>query len=127
MGQHVLTMKDLHLIDSYSRTVAHVAETVGPATAKIEVQTGSAEQKRRSGREGSGSGFVFAPDGLILTNSHVVHGARHIDVLLPGLEPQRARLVGEDPHTDLAVISISGHELPYVELGESKKLRVGQI
>jgi S1-C subfamily serine protease len=76
---------------------------------------------------GSGSGFVFTPDGLILTNSHVVRGSRDIEVSLPNGDHQRARVVGQDPHTDLAVLSIAGPDLPHASFGESKRLKVGSI
>ena len=96
---------DAALLDAYSRTVTRAAGRVGPATVKVDV---GGKSERDSERRGSGSGFIFTPDGLILTNSHVVHGARQIEVSLPSGEHQRARIVGEDPHTDLAVLSIAG-------------------
>jgi len=126
-------------LDAYSRIVTRVAEKVGPATAKVELKKrvvssrSSQSPSRGRGRgqpqsgDGAGSGFVFTPDGFIVTNSHVVAGADKIMVTLPGGEPAVARLVGEDPHTDLAVVSIYGNDLPYVELGESKKLKVGSL
>jgi S1-C subfamily serine protease len=70
---------------------------------------------------------VFTPDGFLITNSHVVRGSQRILVSLPGQEPQHARLVGDDPHTDLAVLGITGHDLPYASFGESKRLEVGSI
>jgi S1-C subfamily serine protease len=131
---------DAAVLDAYSLTIAHVAETVGPATAKVEVHgphDGDASERDSKGRSrdrsrgapaGSGSGFVFTPDGLLLTNAHVVAGAGRIEVTLPGGDSAQARLVGVDPHTDLAVLSVYGaHALPYVRFGESKSLRVGQI
>ena len=119
---------DAVLLDAYSRTVTQAAERVGPATVKIEVRSPAGERSRTPAeRSGSGSGFIFTPDGLILTNSHVVHDARQIDVALPNGEQQRARVVGEDPHTDLAVLSIAGPDLPHVSFGESKRLQVGSI
>jgi S1-C subfamily serine protease len=117
---------DAALLDAYSSTVAHAAERAGPATVRIEVGGG---RSRRRGREvrGSGSGFLFAPDGLIVTNSHVVHGAQQIEVTLADGASARARLIGDDPHTDLAVLGIEGHALPFLEIGDSKGVRVGQI
>ena len=123
---------DAALLDAYSQTVTRVAKRVGPATAKVDVRrslggpvTGSRADGPRDG--GSGSGFLFTPDGLIVTNSHVVAGARSIAVTLPSREPQTAHVVGEDPHTDLAVIGISGHDLPFAQFGSSRSLEVGSI
>ncbi len=122
-------------LDAYSRIVTRVAEKVGPATAKVELKKKPAEvprsrrnqpQNRQQG-DGAGSGFVFTPDGFIVTNSHVVAGADKILVTLPGGEATVARVVGEDPHTDLAVVSVYGNDLPYIEFGESKKLKVGSL
>jgi S1-C subfamily serine protease len=86
----------------------------------IHVETG-----RRG--EGNGSGFFIAPDGFILTNSHVVHGARKIDVTLADTRTFPAKVIGEDPETDLAVLRIGAGQLPSLEFADSKKLRVGQI
>jgi len=121
------TADDAALLDGYSRTVTHVAERVGPATVKIDVRGRSESQSGSRSGSGSGSGFIFTPDGLLLTNSHVVHGAQQIHVSLPSGERQRARVVGEDPHTDLAVLSIAGPELPHASFGQSKHLKVGSI
>ncbi|HEY2408309.1 MAG TPA: trypsin-like peptidase domain-containing protein [Polyangiaceae bacterium] len=117
---------DRELLDAYSQTVIAAAAEVGPATAKVEIRR---KEGLAAGRAegGAGSGFVFTPDGLILTNSHVVRGAARIEVTLPGGERQSARLVGDDPHTDLAVISVPGYELKHAVFGESKPLRVGHI
>lgn len=126
-------MEDASLFDAYSRVVTRVAEQVGPATAKVEVKTRSPANPRRgrggggSGGEGTGSGFVFTPDGFVVTNSHVVHGADKIVVTLPGGEAQVARLVGEDPHTDLAVVSIYGSDLPVAAFGDSKRVKPGNL
>jgi S1-C subfamily serine protease len=108
------------LLDSYSRTISSVVAQVAPAVVNIHVQTG-----RRG--EGNGSGFFIAPDGFILTNSHVVHGARKIDVTLADTRTFPANVIGEDPETDLAVLRIGASQLPSLEFADSKKLRVGQI
>ncbi len=114
---------DEGLLDAYSRAVTGVAETVGPAVVRLDVK------RRVRGREagGSGSGFLFTPDGLIVTNSHVVSGAAAIEVTLNDGHMFQADLIGDDPDTDLAVVRIAGHKLPSVPLGESRSLRVGQL
>lgn len=121
-----LAETDSIALDAYSNTVTQVAERVGPATVKIEV-THKVNGDRRAQAAGAGSGFLFTPDGYAITNSHVVHGAQRIQLTLPGAEPQVARLVGEDPHSDIAVVSIQGRDLPYTQLGNSRLLRPGQI
>jgi S1-C subfamily serine protease len=124
---------DAALLDAYSRTVVGAAERISPSVAKIEVtQAGRARNGESRERQGGGSGFVFTPDGLILTNSHVVHDAKRIGVSLPDGRHFPAHTVGDDPTTDLAVIRIDvpDHEaanLVAAPLGDSQKLRVGQV
>jgi S1-C subfamily serine protease len=103
------------LLDAYSRAVVHAVDTVGPAVVKIDAD------------RGSGSGIVFTPDGLALTNSHVIAGAQRIRVALPDGRSLRADLLGDDAQTDLAVVRLDGTGLAYATLGDSRSVRVGQI
>jgi S1-C subfamily serine protease len=120
------------LLDAYSRAVTGAAEAVGPAVVRIDVKRRVRARSSR-GREtpqeigGSGSGFLFTPDGLIATNSHVVSGASEIGVALNDGQVFQASLIGDDPDTDLAVVRVAGHKLPSVALGQSRSLRVGQL
>jgi S1-C subfamily serine protease len=115
------------LLDSYSRTVARVVEKVGPTVVNIRVHHASPASRPGSEAGGTGSGFVIAPDGFILTNSHVVHGATRMEVTLADGRVFGASLAGEDPETDLAVIHINTSQLVNARLGDSKSIRVGHI
>src|SRR5919202_6083297 len=114
--------EDGKLLDAYSRAVVSAVERVAPAVAHVEVEF--AEGRRRGG---SGSGFAFTPDGLLLTNSHVVHGARRIRATFAEGLSREANLIGEDPHTDIAVLRIDATSLAAVALGSSRSVRVGQL
>src|SRR4051812_19941426 len=112
---------DGELLDAYSRAVAGVAERVGPAVVRVEM-TG------KSGRAGSGSGVIISSDGFVLTNSHVAQGAKVARLTTPEGQTFDARVIGDDPHTDLALLHAGAQiKLPAAKLGDSKSLRPGHL
>lgn len=110
------------LLDEYSRTVVRVAEAATPAVVAIV----AGRRNGHAGRAATGSGFAFTPDGLILTNSHVVHGADTVRVSTARGDEIEADRLGEDPHTDTALIRV-GRPMPTLALGAAGPLRVGQL
>src|SRR5260370_291606 len=123
------SVTDAELLDDYSRTVTGVAARGSPSVVNVEVhhRVRSRRQRFEQEAQGGGSGFIFTPDGFVLTNSHVVHGATKIETTLLDGRRYTADLIGDDPDTDLAVIRIAAPNVLPVELGESKSLRVGQL
>jgi S1-C subfamily serine protease len=114
---------DTELLDAYSHAVTSVADRVGPAVVRVEVRKG---EGKAAG--GVGSGVVIAPDGLVLTNSHVVEHARELRLTDPEGRVMEARIIGEDPDTDLALLRAGAvRDLPTARLGDSKALRRGQL
>jgi S1-C subfamily serine protease len=114
---------DDQLLDSYSRTVVGVARKVGPAVVSIKIRTDGRFQYG----EGAGSGVIITPDAFILTNNHVVEHASDIEVMLTDGRTSKARIVGRDPFTELAVIHATLDGLPFAVLGNSDRLAVGQM
>ncbi|HXO90178.1 MAG TPA: trypsin-like peptidase domain-containing protein, partial [Stellaceae bacterium] len=113
--------EDLALFDAYSRAVIGAVDTVGPAVLHLQVSG------LKDGAGGAGSGVVFTPDAYVLTNSHVVSGARKIEATFPDGRSLAANLVGDDPDTDLAVLRLDGETPAFARLGDSRRLRVGQL
>jgi S1-C subfamily serine protease len=115
------TAEDLALLDAYSRAVIGAVDRVGPAVLHLQV-AGANDRVN-----GSGSGVVFTPDAYVLTNSHVVSGSRKIQATFPDGRTLAAALVGDDPDTDLAVLRLEGEAPAFARLGDSRRLRVGQL
>lgn len=113
---------DGFLLDAYSKSVTRIVEQVGPSVVRLDIRRGDGR------RGGSGSGVIVSPDGLILTNSHVVQGARRVDVSTLDGRTLSGRVLGDDPDTDLALVRIDENAtLPAARLGDSKRLRPGEI
>ncbi len=116
---------EAEVLDAYSRAVVAVVEQVGPAV--VSIAAGARTAPGRLERLGAGSGVLIAPDGYVLTNSHVVHAAGRLEVTLTDGRTLGATMVGDDPATDLAVIRVIASGLPLAPLGQSAGLRVGQL
>jgi len=122
--------EDAYLLDAYSRAVTEAAARITPSVLLIESgrpRRGGRRSPEGEGRGGTGSGFLFTPDGFALTNSHVVQGAAELRATFVNGHSMPARLVGDDPDTDLAVVRIEGDGYPAAQLGDSSLLRPGQL
>lgn len=118
------TVDDRRLFDAYSQAVVDAVDLVGPSVVRVETQADSETQRRG----GTGSGVAISPDGLVLTNSHVVQNASTVRLVLADTRTVTARVLGNDPHTDLALLRIIADvSLPAARLGNSKDLRRGQL
>jgi S1-C subfamily serine protease len=117
---------DSELLDAYSRAVTQVVREVSPSVVNIEITQNRPNGAGKPAR-GSGSGFVITPDGFIVTNSHVVHDASQIHVVFSDGSRHEARIIGDDPETDIAVIRADASGLSPVALGDSSTLQVGQL
>jgi S1-C subfamily serine protease len=113
------------LLDEYSAAVTKAVEIASPAVVNINVLTMAKD--RQIARGGSGSGFIFTPDGFILTNSHVVHNSSRIEVILSDARKYSAALIGDDPDTDLAVIRIDFPSITPLVFGDSSNIKIGQL
>ncbi|MEI1280037.1 trypsin-like peptidase domain-containing protein [Leptospira venezuelensis] len=113
-------LSEAEILDAYSKSVIHAVDSVGPSVVHLQVSS-------KKGEGGSGSGFFLTPDGFIVTNSHVVDGAVKIKADLSDGSSKEAELVGNDPHTDVAVLKVHGGLFPHSSFTDSKKLKVGQL
>ncbi|MHB0876105.1 MAG: S1C family serine protease [Anaerolineae bacterium] len=117
---------DEEILDAYSHAVVGVVDKVGPAVVSIKVKVRD-EARRGAVAQGSGSGFIIAPDGFVLTNNHVVQNAAEIEVGLTDGRSLAAQVVGTDPATDMALLRVAAGGLPTADLGDSAGLRAGQL
>jgi S1-C subfamily serine protease len=128
-GERAVPATEEEALDAYSRTVVRVAELARPAVASIRVhgRGGAATRGLPGGGEGAGSGVAFTPDGYLVTNAHVIETAREIEVTLADGPQLAGELVGADPATDLAVVRVARSGIAGLEIGDSDRLRVGQL
>ena len=120
-SQSTVPTSDVELLDAYSQAVTSTVQQAGPAVVHIQARSGN----KNGG--GSGSGFLISPDGFVMTNSHVVHGADEVRAQTPDGRESRAEIIGDDPDTDLAVLRIDLPDLHHLHFADSEKINVGQI
>lgn len=121
---HTVGKQDEELLDAYSHAVVSVVEAVSPSVVHVRVRGA----RHGQGAQGSGSGTILSPDGIVLTNNHVVEGASAIELALPDGRHVAGRILGRDPDTDIAVLRAeTSDRLPAGRLGNSKKVRPGQV
>src|SRR5205814_9342660 len=124
MENRELPAANRELLDAYSNAVTRAAAKISPSVVNIEIK----QKTKRGEAQGSGSGFIFTPDGFVLTNSHVVNSANEIIVTFPDAETCHATLIGDDPDSDLAVLRVDvPGQLPFAALGSRQPLVVGQV
>ncbi|MGH2436739.1 MAG: S1C family serine protease [bacterium] len=129
-ASEMISAEEITALDAYSRAVIQAVERAGPAVVSVSVARRAPERFRRRGLDefhGAGSGVIITPDGYVLTNSHVVRRSDRIDVRLQDGRTLEAQVVGDDPHSDLAVVRLNEAGFPRAELGDSSRLRVGQL
>jgi len=119
------TIDEVEILDAYSRAVVSVVDAVGPAVVSVSV--GRSRSGGHAGAGGAGSGMIIAPDGYVVTNDHVVHGAGRLQATLTDGRTLDADVIGEDPSTDLALLRVNAADLPVARPGVSATLRVGQL
>ncbi len=131
---HFESNPDQNLLDAYSQTVVNVARQTSDAVVHIKVKKATkgkkvspSNRRRQRNDGGAGSGFIISSDGFIVTNSHVVNGATDIEVNLQDGRQYKAKMVGDDPATDIAVIQVDGNNLSTLSFAKSKQLQVGQM
>lgn len=131
LSSHITNMDELDAVlhDAYSRSVMDASAKVSPAVVSVEVEKKFRDKSGKvfTQRAGGGSGFLLTPDGFLLTNSHVVRDATSVHVVVLDGQRFEAQIIGDDPHTDLAVLRIGGQGLFHAQLGDSSGLKVGQL
>lgn len=124
-----LSNPDAAILDAYSQTVVGVSQNVSPAVVQIKVKKKPQRSRSRPAQQplGTGSGFIISSDGYIVTNSHVMNDAIKVEVALQDGRAYSARVIGDDPATDVAVLQVNAENLKAIQFGDSDSLQVGQL